>query len=86
MKQVYKIYGNSVASGLVTIGIEYTEENAIELAESIDPSKYYQYIIIGYDLIKNEPIFTKSRFIDYDKPKILRKVFKDERRNNRKKK
>lgn len=78
MKNVYKIYGNSVASGWVTVGIEYTEENAIELAESIDPSKYYQYIIIGYDLNKNEPIFTKTRFLDYDKPKSLRKVFKDE--------
>lgn len=77
MKTEYKIYGNSVASGWVTIGIEYTEENAIELAESIDPSKYYQYIIIGYDLSKNEPIFTKTRFLDYDKPKVLKKVRKD---------
>ena len=73
MKYLYKVYGNSRASGWVTVGIECTEENAIELAESIDPNKYYEYMIIGYDLTKNEPIFTKSRFIDYDKPKVLKR-------------
>lgn len=77
-KYLYKIYGNSIASGWMQVGEEYTEQDAIETAESISSEKYYQYIIIGYDLSKNEPIFTKSRFLDYDKPIVLKKGFKYE--------
>ena len=77
-KIIYKIYGNSRASGWEQIHPEYTEQDAIESAESLDPDKYYQYMIIGYSNLKNEPIFIKSRFLDYDKPITLKKGFKHE--------
>ena len=72
-KFIYRIFGNSRACGWEQIHPEYTERDAIETAEGLDPDKYYQYAIIGYSNLKSDPIFIKSRFLDYDKPITLRK-------------
>lgn len=76
MNTLFKVYGNSNTNGWELITKTNDYESAYEEAESLDPIKYSQYIIIGYDLTTNTPIKTEYRFLDYDKPKTLRKKMK----------
>ena len=78
MKYEFRVYGNSNTNGweLITKIKKDDYETAKEEAETLDPIKYSQYIIIGYDLKTNTPIKTDYRFLDYDKPKTLTKKVK----------
>lgn len=77
MKEVYKVYGNSRASGWETITVTNDYESAYDEAESLDLNKYYEYMLIGYNLTSGEVIKIQSRFLDYDKPITLKKVKHD---------
>lgn len=74
MNTLFKVYGNSNTNGWELITKTNDYESAKEEAESLSNIKYSQYIIIGYDLKTNIPIKTDYRFLDYDKPKTLKKV------------
>ena len=81
-KELYKVYGNSRAAGWETITVTNDYESAYEEAESLDPTKYYEYMIIGYNLATGEVIKIQSRFLDYDKPISLRKVYNESSKSN----
>ena len=83
MNEVYKVYGNSRASGWETITVTNDYDSAYDEAESLDPNKYYEYMIIGYNLLTHEPIKLESRFLDYDKPIELKKVYHESSKGNR---
>ena len=77
MRYEFRVYGNSNINGWELITkIKDDYEAAYEEAESLDPIRYSQYIIIGYDILTNIPIKTEYRFLDYDKPKTLTKKVK----------
>ena len=82
-KELYRIYGNSRATGWVQLTPTHDYESAYEEAESLDPNKYYEYMIIGYNLATGEVIKIQSRFLDYDKPITLKKVNNENSKGNR---
>ena len=65
MKEVYKVYGNSRASGWETITVTNDYESAYDEAESLDLNKYYEYMLIANKILARQSKYLNSCFIHF---------------------